>query len=186
MMTENAPPPVILGRYAGFFSRLAAYLLDRAIISGITFAILAVIQYLFTLFQIDQWLESPDQEMMISTVLILLFSTIGIHLVVSATYDVGFWVLSGQTPGKRVLGVRVMRTDGRRVTLGKGILRWVGYWISAIGFLGYFWILLDNRRQGFHDKLAGTIVTYSWPEGKLRGAFVIERVQRFKDRRKKP
>ena len=186
MMTENAPPPVILGRYAGFFSRSAAYLLDRAIISGITFAILAVIQYLITLFEIDRWFEGMDQDMMLNTVLIVLLSTIVINLLISATYDVGFWVLSGQTPGKRILGVRVMRTDGRRVTLGKGILRWVGYWISAIGFLGYFWILLDNRRQGFHDKLADTIVTYSWPEGKLRGDFVIERVQRFKDRRKKP
>jgi uncharacterized RDD family membrane protein YckC len=108
----------------------------------------------------------------------------GIYYIVSFLYDVSFWVLSGQTPGKRVLGVRVMRTDGKRLTLGKAVLRRIGYWVSAIFFLGFLWILVDNRRQAFHDKLAGTIVTYSWPEGRLRGTFVIERVQRFTGRGK--
>jgi hypothetical protein len=55
--------------------------------------------------------------------------------------------------------------------------------ISGILFLGYLWILFDNRRQGFHDKLAGTYVVYSWPEEELRGTFVVDRVQRFRHKR---
>ena len=51
--------------------------------------------------------------------------------------------------------------------------------VSAILFLGYLWILFDNRRQGFHDKLAGTIVVYSWPEGLMRGTLVRDRVLRL-------
>ena len=182
MSTEKARPPVILGRYAGFFSRSAAFVLDRIIAFGIAFVILLVIQYFLNLFRVDQWLNNLSQDAMIHPLLALLFSTLGIYLMVSILYDIGFWVLSGQTPGKRVLGVRVMRTDGKRLRLGNALGRQVGYWVSAIFFVGFLWILFDNKRQGFHDKLAGTIVTYSWPEGRLRGTFVIKRVRRFTDR----
>jgi uncharacterized RDD family membrane protein YckC len=179
MSTEKAKPPVILGRYAGFFSRSTAFLLDRLIAFGIAFVIMLVIEYFLRLFRVDQWLESLSQNALTNAVLAILLSTLGIYLLTSILYDISFWLLSGQTPGKRVLGVRVMRTDGTRLKLGNALRRQIGYWISAVFFLGFLWILFDNRRQGFHDKLAGTIVTYSWPEGRLRGTFVIEHVQRF-------
>ena len=182
MPTEKTPTPVILGRYAGFFSRGAAYALDRLITFGIAFVIMAVIDYFLRLFQVDQWLGSLSDDAALNAGLVLLLSTLGIYLLVSIGYNVGFWMLSGQTPGKRLLGVRVMRTDGTRLKLGNALRRQVGYWISGILYLGYIWILFDSKRQGFHDKLAGTIVTYSWPEGRLRGTFVIERTQRFTDR----
>jgi uncharacterized RDD family membrane protein YckC len=183
MSTEKAPPPVILGRYAGFFSRAAAYVLDRAITFGIAFVIMLVIDYFLRLFGVDQWLETLSEDAMLNAVLALLLSTLGVYLLVTIVYNIGFWLLSGQTPGKLVLGVRVMRADGTRLKLGNALRRQVGYWISAIFYLGFLWILFDNKRQGFHDKIAGTIVTYSWPEGRLRGTFVIESVQRFTDRR---
>jgi uncharacterized RDD family membrane protein YckC len=182
MPTENVHTPVILGRYAGFFSRWAAFVLDRFIAFGIAFVILLVLDYFANLFHFEEWLESLSQRAMVTAALALVVLTLGIYLLVSTVYDIGFWLLSGQTPGKRVLGVRVMRADGTRLKLGNALVREVGYWVSAISFLGFIWILFDNRRQGFHDKLAGTIVTYSWPEGRLRGTFVIERVQRFTDR----
>ena len=182
MPTDQPPPPVILGRYAGFFSRAAAYALDRLISFGIGFVIMLVIDYFLSLFRLDQWLENLSGDASVNAAVVFLLSTLVINLLISIGYNVGFWVLSGQTPGKWVLGVRVMRKDGTRLTLGNALLRQVGYWISAIFCLGFLWILFDNKRQGFHDKLAGTIVTYSWPEGRLRGTFVIERVQRFTDR----
>ena len=185
MSTEKTPPPIILGRYAGFFSRGAAYLLDRLIAAGISFVILLVIDYFLSLFRVDRWVESLSESAMLTAILALLLSTVGIYLLVSFVYDIGFWLLSGQTPGKRVLGVRVMRVDGTRLRLGNALRRKVGYWISSFFFLGFLWILFDNKRRGWHDKLAGTIVTYSWPEGRLRGTFVIQHVQRFTDRRSK-
>ena len=185
MSTEKTPTPVILGRYAGFFSRGAAYALDRAITFGIAFVFMLVLDYFLRLFQVDQWLESLSDDAALNALLLILFSALGINLLVSIAYNVGFWMLSGQTPGKRVLGLRVMRRDGTRLRAGNALLRYVGYWISAIFFLGFLWILFDNKRQGFHDKIAGTIVTYSWPEGRLRGTFVIERVQRFTDSKSK-
>lgn len=185
MSTEKSPSPIILGRYAGFFSRGAAFVLDCLITFGIAFLIMLVIDYFLSLFRIDRWLESLSEDAMLYALLALLLSTVGIYLLVFIAYNVGFWLLSGQTPGKRVLGVRVMRADGTRLRLGNALRRQVGYWISSIFFLGFFWILFDNKRQGWHDKLGGTIVTYSWPEGRLRGTFVIQQVQRFTDRRSK-
>ena len=182
MRTEQTPQPVILGRYAGFFSRAAAYVLDRAIVSGISFLITVAIDYVLSFFRLDQWLETLSQRAALNAGLAILLLIVGIHLLISIGYNVGFWMMSGQTPGKRILGVRVIRTDGTRLRLGNALRRQVGYWISSIFYLGFLWILFDNRRQGFHDKIAGTVVTYSWPEGRLRGTFVIERVQRFTDR----
>lgn len=183
MASKNDATPVILGRYAGFFTRAAAYSIDQAIIFGITFVIMVVVQYFLNLFLIDEWLASLYQGETTRMLITALLSSAGITLIVSIIYNIGFWMLSGQTPGKRILGVRVMRADGERLRLRNAVLRQIGYWISAIMFLGYLWVLFDSRRQGFHDKIGGTIVTYSWPEGRMRGTFVIERVQRFQDRR---
>ena len=141
-----------------------------------------VIDYVLRLFRLDQRLETLSEGAALNTGLAILLLIVGLNLLITVGYNVGFWMMSGQTPGKRVLGVRVIRTDGTRLRLGNALRRQVGYWISSIFYLGFLWILFDNRRQGLHDKIAGTVVTYSWPEGRLRGTFVIERVQRFTDR----
>jgi uncharacterized RDD family membrane protein YckC len=185
MMAEKKRAPVILGRYAGFFSRGAAYVLDRCIIFGIAFVLMVVLEYFLRFIPIDQPLDNLTEDAALNAVLVLFASALGTNLLVTVVYNVGFWTLSGQTPGKRVLGVRVMRADGTRLRLGRALLRQIGYWISTLFYLGFLWILVDNKRQGFHDKIAGTIVTYSWPEGRLRGTFVIEHVQRFRDGRSK-
>jgi uncharacterized RDD family membrane protein YckC len=78
-------------------------------------------------------------------------------------YFIFFWVISGFTPGKALLGLRVVRTDGRPVNLGRAVLRLIAYLIAALPlFLGFIWILFDNRRQGWHDKIARTYVIYMW------------------------
>jgi uncharacterized RDD family membrane protein YckC len=53
----------------------------------------------------------------------------------------------------------VVRTDGSPVTWGRAVLRYLGFIVSAIPLsLGFLWIAIDGRRQGWHDKLAGTYV----------------------------
>jgi uncharacterized RDD family membrane protein YckC len=54
--------------------------------------------------------------------------------------------------------------------------RYVGYYLSALAlYAGYWWVLIDNRRQGWHDKLAGTIVVYAW-DARL-GNLLADRLQ---------
>src|SRR5262249_49191275 len=70
---------------------------------------------------------------------------------------------NGQTAGMRILGIRIIRTDGRPFTMGRAVLRHLaGYPLSMLGFfLGFLWILWDRRQQGWHDKLARTVVVMS-------------------------
>jgi uncharacterized RDD family membrane protein YckC len=80
--------------------------------------------------------------------------------VVGALYHIIFWRLRGQTPGKWLLGIRVVALGGGKVGIGRAALRVVGYVISAVPFyLGFFWVL-GPRRRGFHDRLARTEVVY--------------------------
>jgi uncharacterized RDD family membrane protein YckC len=66
----------------------------------------------------------------------------------------------GQSFGKRFMGLRVVRTDGRPIDYKTAMLRnIIGYGLSFMIFgLGIMWMLWDGRRQGWHDKLAKTIV----------------------------
>jgi len=70
---------------------------------------------------------------------------------------------NGQTVGMRILGIRIIRIDGRPFTMGRAMIRHLaGYPLSmAFFFLGFLWILWDPRQQGWHDKLARTVVVMS-------------------------
>ncbi len=82
-------------------------------------------------------------------------------VVFGAVYLIACWTLLGQTPGMMLMGLRVARTDGQAMTLGRALCRYLGLLLSALPLcLGFFWILIDARRQGWHDKLGGTVVTY--------------------------
>ena len=78
-------------------------------------------------------------------------------------YFITLFATIGQTIGKSVMGVRVVRLDGRAMTFKTGAVRWLGYFVSVIPLgLGFFWVIVDSRRQGFHDRMADTSVIYAW------------------------
>lgn len=66
----------------------------------------------------------------------------------------------GTTPGKRILGMWVIKEDGRRAGFFTMLVReWIGKAISGMIFsLGFLWILIDRDNQGWHDKLVSTYV----------------------------
>ena len=71
-----------------------------------------------------------------------------------------FWADRQATPGKLVLGIRIVDAEtGGPPRMGRLVLRYLGYLLSAIPLgLGYFWMLWDGRNQCWHDKMAGTLV----------------------------
>ncbi len=71
-----------------------------------------------------------------------------------------FWRVWGATPGKMAVGARIVDADtGGRPSTGHLIGRYFAYIPSALVLLlGYFWVAWDKRKQGWHDKLAGTLV----------------------------
>jgi uncharacterized RDD family membrane protein YckC len=89
-----------------------------------------------------------------------MYSASGLLQLASILYFVGFWAWRGQTPGMMLLGLRIARdADGTPPGLGRSILRYIGFFISALVlFIGFIWIAFDRRKQGWHDKIAGTVV----------------------------
>ncbi len=160
MTSDQHPQLTRLGQYAGFATRLVAWIVDRVAIAAIVAAVTVGIDLVLGSLGIMEMLGREEQTAVIMAVLTVLLA-----FLIPITYEIGFWLLAGQTPGKRIMGLRIIRTDGRRLTVGNCVRRLIGYWFSAfLFFLGYLWVLVDDRRQGFHDKIAGTLVVYAWPE----------------------
>ena len=150
----TAPPPAQAGpaaglRYGGFWVRFIAIFLDGIVIGVITSA-LAV----FAL----------GGEMMVTRteagVLTINYTANAFGALVGLLYFVGFWGWRGQTPGMIPFNMRiVMADDGGKPDWVRMLLRYVGLLISiAVIFLGVIWAGFDRRKQGWHDKIAGTVV----------------------------
>ena len=158
-------------QYAGFISRAMAFVIDLILIGLVTFFATAVIGVIAQFFDIgllqvtlaDQTTVTPLQALV--ALVAGLFQTF-----FGLVYFLFFWVLVGFTPGMGLLGLRVVRCDRRRLGLGRAIMRYIGYWVSFVFLgLGFIWVLFDRRRQGWHDKLAGTCVIYVDKEFSLSG-----------------
>ena len=133
---------------AGPSSRLIAVGIDIAILNGIAF--------------IASSLGANFLEGVIGAADALLLA-IGISawILAGVSYLLIFWVLAGQTPGMRFLGLQLRSGDRETLHLGQAIKRIVGLILSIIPFgLGFVPILTDERKRGWHDKMARTEVFF--------------------------
>ena len=133
---------------AGIGQRLSSWLVDVVVLSIIYIA-------LILLFGVDIE-EATIAGGNLST-------TISAAHVLMAAIGIGYYTYffgKGQTPGMKLVEIKLIRADGvEPVGCGKGFLRWFGMEISGmVLLLGYVWILVDKKRQGWHDKIVGTYV----------------------------
>ncbi len=144
---------VLNGRTAGFVTRLFAYVIDVAVVAGI----LALGGWLAVL--VDNTIEQVGFDPRIDLATIY----VGMIPFIIALYFVMFWALTGRTIGKWFMGLRVVNADGRSPTVGKAIVRILGYAVSTVAFWGGFlWVLVDQNRRGWHDHFARTWVVYDY------------------------
>ena len=136
--------------YAGAVSRAVAFVIDALLttIGTLLFALgVALVKAVFTgRFSVDGSL-SPAAFLAAAPVIFGLYCVAG-------------WTLTGRTVGMAALGLRVIDYSGRRPTLGRAIVRVLGYLVSSILWIGFAWIIVDKRHDGFHDKIARTHVVY--------------------------
>jgi uncharacterized RDD family membrane protein YckC len=78
------------------------------------------------------------------------------------TYFVAFWSTTGQTPGMRLMGLRVQRADGEPPGPGRSLVRFIGLVLGIVPlFAGCLPMLVDDRRRALQDFIAGTVVVYA-------------------------
>jgi uncharacterized RDD family membrane protein YckC len=86
-------------------------------------------------------------------------TTIGVVVAIPPLYFIIMHAVFGQTIGKMIMGLQVVRTDGSGVGFLVSTVRFFGYIISSLLlFVGFFWIVVDPERQGWHDMMADTYV----------------------------
>jgi uncharacterized RDD family membrane protein YckC len=92
--------------------------------------------------------------------------------ILAGIYFVLFWSAAGQTPGMRLLRLRVCRAEGGSLSVGRAVLRLAGLLLAIVPlFAGFIPVLFTERRRGLPDYLAGTVVVYEGgPEVRGRGA----------------
>lgn len=144
--------------YAGFWWRLGAFIIDGAILWGINYLMTG----LWNLATGLPW-SGLTQQMIETGVTTAPFWWLRmiVFFLVQVGYFVCFWAWRGQTPGKWVMRLKITQFDGSPIGWGGALLRYCGYIISAmLIFIGFFWVALDSRRQGVHDKIAETFVVH--------------------------
>jgi uncharacterized RDD family membrane protein YckC len=156
----------LLGQYAGFFTRLVAFLVDVVLLIAAAVLVSITVNSLLGVLGVDlpgcaDVTRGRPARFVACAVATRTLPVVQVSII--PLYYVVFWSFSGQTLGKAVLGVRVVRIDGKRLGLGTAAVRYVGYVVSlTLLGIGFFWILVDDRRQGWHDKMARTCVIYTW------------------------
>jgi uncharacterized RDD family membrane protein YckC len=77
------------------------------------------------------------------------------------SYFAGFWNLTGQTPGDRLLGIRVVRPTGELISSGQALLRFAGTVLAALPLgAGFLPVLFNDRRRALNDRIADTVVIW--------------------------
>jgi len=140
--------------FGDFGPRLVAYIIDGLIVGAVVIAA-ALIWVTFAFLSGGLRASGMDLGAGLGLGLMIVLVT-----VLTLAYFPWFWSRTGATPGMKAMGLKVVRdADGGPISTGQAILRLVGYWISgAVFYLGYIWILVDKRRRGWHDLIAGTVV----------------------------
>jgi uncharacterized RDD family membrane protein YckC len=157
---DPTPPPDLRGRAAGFVSRLVAFMIDVIFIS---ISIRATGWILDDIRMVTGWHPYLPAVTSTGDYTTPIYVTVGGGLIISAAYFVFFWAVAGVTPGKALMGLRVVTRSGGRLSLIRSMIRLFGYWVSTLLYgLGYLWIAIDNRREAWHDKIARTAVIYAW------------------------
>jgi uncharacterized RDD family membrane protein YckC len=131
--------------YAGFWVRVGAALIDTILVSFLTIPLVRMIY------------GSDDGA---SALLFRGTADFLISFLLPALAVVAFWVARGATPGKMAISAQVVDArTGNKPTTGQAIGRYLGYYVSTIPLgLGLIWVAFDPKKQGWHDKLAGTVV----------------------------
>ena len=158
----TAPAPTGELEYVGFWPRLLASLVDTLWVTVIVTVVGALYERVTGTSLTDQLLTDPAHISVaaLESSLVPSASDLVIQLLLPALLIVVFWFARNTTPGKMLLNARIVDADtGAPPSRRQLLIRYLGYYVSLLPLgLGFFWVGIDPRKQGWHDKLARTVV----------------------------
>ena len=131
--------------YVGFWPRVGAALIDTVLVALICLPLLTA-AYGWHYWSSDTLVKGPADLL--------------INWVLPAIAVLLFWIYRQATPGKMAISAQIVdAASGGKPSTRQLVVRYLGYYVSIIPlFMGLFWVAYDRRKQGWHDKLAGTVV----------------------------
>jgi uncharacterized RDD family membrane protein YckC len=146
---SSRPGPMPGWHYAGFWVRFLAFVLDGILLGVITSALAPVWGP-----QVTVTGTGAETQFAVNATANALGTLVGL------VYFAAFWSWRGQTVGMMPFNMQVVGVaDGKKIDIVRALLRYVGFIIAAIPLLiGLIWAAFDARKQGWHDKIASTVV----------------------------
>jgi uncharacterized RDD family membrane protein YckC len=137
-------------QYAGFWIRLIASIIDTILL------VIVLLVIAFALYSAGLITDNPDD---------LGIAGIFLNYVIPFILVLIFWHYKSATPGKIITRMSIVDAEtGGKPSFGQFIIRYIAYYISAIPLLlGFIWVGFDQRKQGWHDKIAKTVVIKNNP-----------------------
>ncbi len=131
--------------YAGFWIRTGASIIDSLLIVLITAPLLFMV-YGSNYYASETFIHGPFD--------------VFINYIFPIAVTLAFWSYKSATPGKMAIkAIIVDAKTGQKPSTAQFVIRYIGYIVSMIPlFLGFLWVAWDSKKQGWHDKLAGTVV----------------------------
>jgi len=145
-------------QYVGFWLRFVAFIID-SIWTGVVIGIVMVVLFGGDFMALAELPPDASPEQ-VAAAMSALGNTSIVQTLLFAVLIIGFWLWKSATPGKMLVSAIIVdaKTLGKP-SAGQLIVRYIGYIISTlVFFLGFLWIAFDRRKQGWHDKIAGTLV----------------------------
>jgi uncharacterized RDD family membrane protein YckC len=128
-----------------------AFAIDAVIVNVVAWVTAALIAVGLSLFVLPQGVK-----------VVLAAIGAGIALIWFVAYFAVFWSATGQTPGDRVMRIRVLRATGEPLRALRALVRVFALLLSALPLCaGFLMILVDDRRRALHDRIVGTVVVYA-------------------------
>lgn len=131
--------------YVGFWARVGASIIDTILI------LLIAIPLMLAFHGEAYWTDTSFIKGPVGFL---------VEWVLPSVAVIAFWLTKQATPGKMAVSAKIVDAEtGNEPSTGQLIGRYLGYFVSMLPlFLGIVWVAFDRRKQGWHDKLAGTVV----------------------------